>query len=77
MDELISRLENIEKRLENIEKISELNAQKIGLHIDFVESIYSKIKMPFHYIMDAIGTKVIEDQVDNDLPGPNYEALIE
>ncbi len=63
---VISQLEKIERRLDDIDKrldgmeSSLKNIQDSGknmdTHIEFVETVYSSVKSPFHYIMDRISS---------------------
>jgi chromosome condensin MukBEF complex kleisin-like MukF subunit len=56
---IMEQLKQINERLEKLEKSSD----KMSNHIDFVENIYTRIKYPFHFIMDKISTntKLIND----------------
>lgn len=47
-DLILKKLEDIEDRLKKLE----ISCDKMNNHVDFVESVYSKIKSPFHYLMD-------------------------
>lgn len=46
------RLDKIEKRLVTLEA----SGLKMDNHINFIESVYEKIKLPFHYVMDKVNT---------------------
>lgn len=62
---LDQRLEKLEQRLEKLEQSSVniiQSSAKMSNHIDFVESIYERIKAPFHYVLD----KVSEARFTND-----------
>lgn len=51
-EDILKRIEILEERLETIHK----DTQKMDNHIDFIESIYSKIKSPFHMLMNTIAS---------------------
>jgi hypothetical protein len=46
------KLDSIENRLTNLEN----SGDKMSTHIDFIESIYEKVKFPFHYMMEKVGS---------------------
>ena len=50
----------MDKRLSKIEN----ETNKMSNHIDFVENIYDKIKMPFHYILGKI-SHVANKELEN------------
>jgi hypothetical protein len=57
MDNILEELKSIKLELEFIK--SELQTIKSGTkkmetHISFVDSIYYRVKSPFHYILDAV-----------------------
>lgn len=61
LTEIKKDLTEIKKDLTEIKetlKINNENAEehnkKLSEHIDFVESIYSRIKRPFHYVFDKV-----------------------
>ena len=45
-----AQLQDIETRLTYIEQ----STDNMDRHVSFVEKIYSKVQVPFHYIMNAI-----------------------
>jgi prefoldin subunit 5 len=57
MDTLLSELQKIRADIEimksDIQEIKK-GTSKMETHIGFVESVYSQIKSPFHYIMESI-----------------------
>ncbi len=61
MEEIINKLESIEKRLENMEikiKQIELSNTKMDNHINFIEDIYAKLKLPLEYISNRINKMI-------------------
>ncbi len=46
-------LEFIKKELKEIKK----GTIKMESHITFVDSIYNRVKTPFHYVMDCVNLK--------------------
>lgn len=48
--DILERIERLEERLDCVQK----DTQKMDNHIDFIESIYLKIKSPFHILMNTI-----------------------
>ena len=60
MDQILQRLESIEKKLDTIlenQQNSADNINKMGTHIDFVEGVYERVKSPMYYICDKLGGK--------------------
>lgn len=54
---IIEQLNRIEKRLDTIETVLgpiRSSSTHMENHIEFVETIYDNIKMPFHYILDKV-----------------------
>jgi len=47
----------IDKILELLEK----DCKKMSDHIDFVETVYDNVKMPFYYVMDKVNYLVSND----------------
>jgi len=45
--------DKLDKLLELFE-IQSTDCKKMSDHIDFVETVYEKVKQPFYYIMDAV-----------------------
>jgi len=46
--------ERIEKKLDRIIELLEKDCKKMVDHIDFVETVYDSVKMPFYYVMDKV-----------------------
>mgnify|MGYP003970687881 CR=1 FL=1 len=59
------RLTNLEKSidliLKKLDKINE-DTQRMDSHISFIESIYSRIKTPFHYIMNLTSFSLLKNK---------------
>ena len=47
--------ERIEKKVDRILELLEKDCKKMVDHIDFVETVYDSVKMPFYYVMDTVG----------------------
>ena len=58
LDDILEKLNNIEKKLsilmEKTEENSE-NCQKMSNHIDFIEKVYSTLKSPLEYVTGKLG----------------------
>ena len=57
MDKILEKLISIESDINEMKKdISNIKKDnnKMSNHIDFVDSIYDKIKSPFHYILNSV-----------------------
>jgi len=52
IDEIDRRLDGMESSLKNIQ----VSGKHMDTHIEFVETVYSSVKNPFHYIMDRISS---------------------
>lgn len=73
------RLEQIEIKLDSI--LNLLKEMKIGTgkmenHIDFVENIYDKVKLPFHFAMKSISSfSNLPLQIEDDLTNDNNKLF--
>ena len=57
MEEILVALRRIDERIESLEnKISVIHdkCDKMEKHINFVDSVYDRVKTPFHYIMNRV-----------------------
>ncbi len=57
MDEIINRLDRIEKILDKIEeKINKINnnQEKINNHMEFVDVLYNNIRKPSEFVINSI-----------------------
>ena len=52
MDTMNDKLDKLLAQFEN----QSTDCKKMSDHIDFVETIYEKVKHPFNYIMNAVST---------------------
>ena len=52
----IQRLENMVSELKEKSDDMKKNTERMESHINFVENIYDKIKLPFHYVIDKTKT---------------------
>jgi len=48
------RVQRIEQKLDRIIELLEKDCKKMVDHIDFVETVYDNVKMPFYYVMDKV-----------------------
>lgn len=58
---MISQLELMKSEIHEMKKeIYEIRKSntKMDKHIDFVDSIYNKVKYPFHYILDTVNKRI-------------------
>jgi hypothetical protein len=67
VEDINTRLDRIEKMLITIEEL--LNpiiesSNNMNNHIDFIETIYDRIKSPFHFIMDRITNNPLVTYID-------------
>lgn len=56
-------LERIEKKVDRILELLENDCKKMTDHIDFVESVYDNVKMPFYFIMDKVTSIVSTEKL--------------
>ena len=74
INELKEKIERIEHKLDNITKILEnsveLNCERMGNHITFIEQIYENVKLPLIYFCSMINYLSINNNV-------NYLSLSE
>lgn len=49
--ELVARVDRLESRLDAISS----SATRMDDHISFVESVYERVKSPFHFLMNSVG----------------------
>jgi acyl transferase domain-containing protein len=57
LGELRALLEGVAARLDAIERRLEAQGRetrRMDEHVTFVESVYDRVKSPFHFVMDAI-----------------------
>ena len=57
MEEILVTLRRINERIDSLEsKISVIHdkCDKMEKHINFVDSVYERVKTPFHYIMNRV-----------------------
>lgn len=52
--EIEQKVHGIEKKLDRIIELLEKDCKKMVDHIDFVETVYDSVKMPFYYVMDKV-----------------------
>ena len=50
----VERIDEIEKKLDRIIDLLEKDCKKMVDHIDFIETVYDNVKMPFYYVMDKV-----------------------
>ena len=58
LDIILEKLEKIEEKLSILEKKTDTNAEnceKMSSHIDFIESVYNRLKSPIEYVTWKFG----------------------
>jgi hypothetical protein len=60
---LDNRLKLVETKIDRILQLVETDCKKMREHIDFVETVYDKVKTPFNYVMDRVNYLVYNDDV--------------
>ena len=82
LKELMDRIEVIERKLDRIEVIERKldlilfkldgsvikNCDKMGTHIDFVNSVYTTVKVPLNYISNKIQKIINPSGLHRELP---------
>ena len=82
LKELMDRIEVIERKLDRIEVIERKldlillkldgsvikNCDKMGTHIDFVNSVYTTVKVPLNYISNKIQKIINPSGLHHELP---------
>jgi|LauGreDrversion4_2_1035121.scaffolds.fasta_scaffold23820_2 hypothetical protein len=61
MEEILVALRRIDERIESLEnKISVIHdkCDKMEKHINFVDSVYERVKTPFHFIMNRVASVI-------------------
>ena len=61
MLDLESQFKIMDKKMDKILEILEKDCKKMSDHIDFVETVYDNVKMPFYYVMDKVNYLVTND----------------
>lgn len=54
LNELVAKLDEIDAKLNKIVAWIEKDGTKMSDHIDFVENVYDKVKLPFNFIMENV-----------------------
>ena len=54
-------------KLDRILEKMETNGEKINKHIDFIETIYTKVKSPFGYLMESVNKIIKPEDVKNNI----------
>ena len=58
LDIILEKLERIEEKLSILEKKTDINTEncdKMSGHIDFIESVYNRLKSPIEYVTGKFG----------------------
>lgn len=62
IDERLIKLErSVDLILEKLDKINQ-DTSRMDNHISFVENIYSRIKTPFHYLMNLTSFSLLKNK---------------
>jgi hypothetical protein len=57
----------INNKLDRILELMETNSEKMNTHIDFIETIYTKVKSPFGYLMESVNKIIKPEDVKNNI----------
>lgn len=57
LEKICEDIENLKKDVSDIKRSNE----KMDKHVDFVDSIYLKIKKPFHKVINIVNKNLIEN----------------
>ena len=72
LKELMHRIEVIEKKLDlillKLDGSVIKNCDKMGTHIDFVNSVYTTVKVPLNYISNKIQKIINPSSLHHELP---------
>ena len=60
---LDNKMTLVDAKIDRILKLVETDCKKMREHIDFVETVYDKVKTPFNYVMDRVSYLVYNDDV--------------
>lgn len=58
-----NRLTMIDAKIDRILELVETDCKKMREHIDFVETVYDKVKSPFNYVMNRVSYLVNNDNI--------------
>lgn len=76
LEEIREELREIRVQMNRIEELLlnnvEKNCKKMGEHIEFVESVYEKVKNPLSYICSKISGSTNGSDNGNALPEPEH-----
>jgi hypothetical protein len=65
MDEIINRLERIEKKLDNIQKHLDYIENNDENHRQFINNVYDNIRRPFQYFINKIAYFSNNNNINN------------
>ena len=60
---LDNKMTLVDAKIDRILELVETDCKKMREHIDFVETVYDKVKTPFNYVMDRVSYLVYNDDV--------------
>ena len=63
MTALDNRLTLVDAKIDRILELVETDCKKMREHIDFVETVYDKVKSPYNYVMDRVSYLVNNDSI--------------
>jgi hypothetical protein len=58
-----NRLTLFDAKIDRILELVETDCKKMREHIDFVETVYDKVKSPFNYVMDRVSYFANNDNI--------------
>jgi hypothetical protein len=68
---LDNRLTLVDAKIDRILELVETDCKKMREHIDFVETVYDKVKSPFNYVMDRVSYLVNNDNISLSIANDN------
>ena len=54
IEDLENKFKQLDAKMDRILELLERDCKKMSDHIDFVDSIYEKVKTPFYYLMNRV-----------------------
>jgi len=63
LTDIDNRLTLFDAKIDRILELVETDCKKMREHIDFVETVYDKVKSPFNYVMDRVSYFANNDNI--------------
>ena len=58
LEELTNKVASLEDKINEIKMMLETDCKKMVEHIEFVETVYEKVKYPFNYVMNNVSNVI-------------------